>query len=254
MQTVTSADGTEIAYERHGEGPPLVLVHGGSGNRQSWNALVPHLSDGFTVVTMDRRGRGDSGDADAYDLDREVADVRAVVEAVDGDPTLFGHSFGGLCALEAARADTVDRVILYEPAILTGDHRTGADLADRMQDLVDAGERERAVELFFREAGGADDVEVLPVADAATIVETIVRENREVERYRLPADLTLPASTLLLTGEYGPDHLRDGVRTLRETLSDSWLVELDGVGHVGIFSDPEQVASEVRAFAAASSH
>jgi pimeloyl-ACP methyl ester carboxylesterase len=249
MQTVTSIDGTEIAYERHGndDGPPLVLVHGGSGSRHSWDALVPHLADEFAVVVPDRRGRGDSGDADDYGLDREVADVRAVLEDVRGTPTLFGHSFGGLCALEAAREATVERVVLYEPAILVGEHRRGADLAARMQELVDAGDREAAVELFFREATGTADVEQLPVAQAAAVVETVIRENRAIERYSLPDD-PLSVPTLLLTGEHGPAHLRDGVRALSETIGDSRLVELDGVGHLAVLSAPALVARELRTF------
>ena len=248
MQTVTSTDGTEIAYEQHGDGPPLVLVHGGSGSRHSWDALVPHLTDDFTVVVPDRRGRGDSGDADDYSLEREVADVRAVIEAIDGTPTLFGHSFGGLCALEAAQHGGIDRLVLYEPAVLTGSHRTASDLAARMQKLVDAGDRKAAAERFFREGSGVENLEQLPVAQAATIVETMIRENRAIEQYSLADDLSLPVPTLLLTGVHGPEHLRDGVQTLSETLEDSRLVELDDVGHLAVFSAPELVADELRAF------
>ena len=105
IQTVTSADGTSITFERHGRGPPLVLLHGSSGTRRSWDALRPHLTDSFTLYVPDRRGRGDSGDADAYALAREAADLRAIVERVDGEPTVFGHSFGGLITLAAGSTE-----------------------------------------------------------------------------------------------------------------------------------------------------
>lgn len=253
METVTSADETTIAYEREGRGTALVLVHGGSGTRRSWDALRPHLTDDFTVVVPDRRGRGDSGDADAYALEREAADVRAVVDAVDGDPTLFGHSFGGLVALEAAREASLDGLVLYEPAILTGDHRTDADLAARMGARLEDGDRRGAMALFFREAGGVADPQSLPFwPDEVNfhLAETVVRENRAIESYRLADDLPHDVPTLLLTGEYGPEHLRDATREVYGALEDSRLVELEGVGHDGISSAPERVANEVREFAA----
>jgi pimeloyl-ACP methyl ester carboxylesterase len=249
MQTVTSADGTDIAYEREGDGPPLVLVHGGSATRHSWDPLRPHLADDFALFVLDRRGRGASGDADDYGLDREVADVRAVLESIDGDPILFGHSFGGLVALEVARETPVERLVLYEPALLTGDHRQGADLAARMADRLETGNRRDAVELFFREAAGVESVEQIPISRAVGLTETIVRENRAVERYRLGDDLAVSAPTLLFTGEHGPEHLRDGVQALHEELPDSRLVELAEAGHVGIASAPERVTEESRAFA-----
>lgn len=78
MQTVTSADGTRIAYEQHGDGQPLVLLHGSSGTRRSWDAVVPRLADEFALVVPDRRGRGDSGDADEYSLDDRLPATRLV--------------------------------------------------------------------------------------------------------------------------------------------------------------------------------
>ncbi|PSP75652.1 alpha/beta hydrolase [Halobacteriales archaeon QS_1_68_20] len=257
MESVTSADGTEVAYELDGEGPPLVLVHGGSGTRRTWDVLRPHLAEAYTLVVPDRRGRGDSGDAEAYDLQREAADLRAVVEAVDGDPAVFGHPFGGpvtLAAAEDASSEwletAVDRLVLYEPALLVGDHRDGADLADRMAERLDAGERREAMALFFREAGGIERPEQLPIWPDEVhfhLAETIVRENRAVERYRLD-DPGIDVPTLLLTGVHGPAHLRDGVFALDEALDDSTLVELDGGGHTGFQHEPGAVADEIRAF------
>jgi len=253
MFTVESADGTEIACERTGDGQPLVLVHGGSGTHHSWDALVPLLTEAFTVVAPDRRGRGESGDSDAYSLDREVADVRAVVEAVEGEPILFGHSFGGLVSLEVASDGGLAGTILYEPAILVGEHR-GDDLAARMDAHLDEGERREAMAAFFRDSGEVDDPERLPFWPEGVnfhLAETVVRENYAVEDYRLADDLTLPQRTLLLTGERGPTHLRDAVWELDDRLPEAETVEMEGVGHTAIFSDPSQVATEVRRFAAA---
>lgn len=250
METLTSPDGTEIAYERRGDGPPLILLHGGSGSRESWETLRPHLVEDFTLIIPDRRGRSESGDGQRYGLDREVEDLRALVDAVDGDPVVFGHSFGGLVALAAADEMDIDGLVLYEPALLVGEHR-GDDLADRMQARLDAGERRSAMRLFLEEAGGVPDVAALPWwPDEANLsrVETVIRENRAVEVFRLPDELDVDVPALLLTGERGPEHLRDGVFALRDRLPGSRFVELDGVGHVATESAPERVADAVRSF------
>lgn len=249
MESVTSRDGTGIAFERSGEGQPLVLVHGGTGDRHSWETFRPHLESHFEVVALDRRGRGDSGDTEEYGLDREVADVRAVVEYLEDEPVLFGHSFGGLVALEAARELDLDGLVLYEPAILTGAHREEADLADRMQELVDEGKRREAATLFFREAGGVEDPEGLPVDRAARLVETVIRENRAIEEYRLDEEPSVDVPSLLVTGEYGPTHLRDATRAVHDRLPGSELLELPGVGHVAIESAPDHLAEAVHTFA-----
>lgn len=250
METVTSTDGTRIAYESFGDGPPLVLLHGGSATRHSWNALRPHLAEDFTLVVPDRRGRGESGDSDEYDLDREVADLRAVADDVDGDVSVFGHSFGGLVALAAADEMAIDRLVLYEPSILVGDHRDD-DLAARMRERVASGDREAAMKLFYREGAGIPDPEQLPIWPEQVdfdLVDTVIRENEAVEGYELPTEIGVDSPTLLLTGERGPPHLRDAVRALDDAIPRSRLVEIDDGGHVGIQSAPDRVAAEVRPF------
>jgi len=250
MQTVTSTDGTSIAYERHGDGPPLVLLHGSSGTHHAWDAVVPHLADDFTVVVPDRRGRGESGDAAEYSLEREIADLGAVLDAVGDDATVFGHSFGGLVALAAAEEMSFKRLVLYEPAVLVGDYR-GDDLAARMRQRLDAGERVTAMKLFFQEAGGVPAPEQLPIwPDEVNfdLAETVVRESEVVESFTLPAATDVDCPTLLLTGEHGPEHLRAAVHTLAERLPRHTLVEFDGIGHVGPQSAPEAVAEAVRSF------
>ncbi|NHN46637.1 alpha/beta hydrolase [Halostella sp. JP-L12] len=258
MQTVASADGTRIAYERRGDGPPLVLLHGGSSSSY-WDPVVPRFADDYTVVVPDRRGRGNSDHPDdpaAYGLDREVDDVHAVVEAVDGDPVLFGHSFGGLQAIEAARDAPVEAVVAYEPAVIVGEYRERADLADRMRARLDEGERREAMKLHLGEVihgGEMDDLDAWLAEwpawpDCVERVEKALYMNRAVEEYRLPDELDVDAPALLLTGSEGPSHLRDSVRAVREALPDSRLVEFDGVSHIGPVEAPDRVVPEVQSF------
>src|SRR5262245_15334434 len=103
MDHVTSRDGTPIGYERSGQGPPLILVHGTTADHSRWAPVLPALSERFTVSAVDRRGRGASGDAPIYAIEREFEDVAALVDAVGGPVYLLGHSYGALCALEGAR-------------------------------------------------------------------------------------------------------------------------------------------------------
>ncbi len=112
---VPSADGTPIAAWKSGSGPTLVVVGGASADHTAWDSVVPLLSDAFTVYAMDRRGRGASGDGPSYAIEREFEDVAALVDAFPGPVHLYGHSFGGICAVEGAfRARNVASLILYE--------------------------------------------------------------------------------------------------------------------------------------------
>ena len=99
---VTSKDGTPLAYWRCGEGPPLVLVHGTAADHSRWGPVLPAFEERFTVYAVDRRGRGGSGDSDEYAVEREFEDVAAVVDSLGEPVNLLGHSYGALCALEAA--------------------------------------------------------------------------------------------------------------------------------------------------------
>src|SRR3970040_231447 len=102
MLKFTSKDGTPIACEKTGSGPPLVLVHGTTANHTRWAPVLPALSKRFSVYACDRRGRGASGDASPYALEREFEDVAAVVDGIGGPVDLLGHSYGAICSLEAA--------------------------------------------------------------------------------------------------------------------------------------------------------
>lgn len=134
MDTVTSADGTTIAYDRSGTGPALVVVAGAFCDRHAFDELGGLLGTDFTVYRYDRRARGDSGDTPPVDTGREIEDLAAVITAAGGSARVFGHSSGGALALEAAMAGSaVTALAVYEPPyVVDGDRapndRLGADI------------------------------------------------------------------------------------------------------------------------------
>jgi pimeloyl-ACP methyl ester carboxylesterase len=158
MNSVTSKDGTSIAYERLGSGPPVILVDGAFCNRSfgPMRALAGRLAPQFTVVYYDRRGRGDSGDAPAYAVDREVEDLAALVEAVGGDPCIYGTSSGAVLAARAVAAGVKARKLaVYEPPLaLDGTHHPDPpDFVERIATMLRADRRGDAVKLFMKVVG-----------------------------------------------------------------------------------------------------
>lgn len=154
VETARSADGTKIAYERTGDGPVLILAGGALNNRHSADALVPLLAGKFSVITFDRRGRGDSTDTPPYSPAREVEDLKALIDAVGGSAMIFGHSSGAVLSLEAA-ADgaAITRLAVNEPPYLTGNAETGSATLREIEAALGAGDRGTAVEVFIRRTG-----------------------------------------------------------------------------------------------------
>jgi pimeloyl-ACP methyl ester carboxylesterase len=258
VEKVSSADGTSIAYRRSGTGAPLVLVHGTGGTYSRWAPIVPALEKHYTVYAVDRRGRGESGDPSAYNMEREFEDVAAVVDAIGEPVNLFGHSFGGICSLEAAKlTQHVHRLVLYEPPIPVGSVQIYPEgVIDRLQALLDAGDRERVLTTFMGEV-----VRMLPQeislsksmaawpARVAT-AHTLPRELRAHEGYRFEPEgfKTLTIPTLLLVGGDSPQFFRAAIETLHQTLPDSRVAILPGQQHIAMETAPDLLVQEVLAF------
>ena len=160
MDIVTSSDGTRIAYDRTGTGPAVILVGGAFSYRSFPKTLqlAKLLASRFTVINYDRRGRGDSGDAERYAVDRELDDLAALIHAAGGSASLWGWSSGAVLALRAAaRGLPIDRLALYEPPFIVADtHATPpGDFAERLEGHVSAGDRSAAVKLYMTEGMGA---------------------------------------------------------------------------------------------------
>lgn len=260
MQVSHSADGIEVTYERRGDGQPLILLHGRMAPQEYWDAVVPHLED-FSAVLPQRPGFGTCLDdpettSAAEVLDRETAYTRTLVDAVDGDPILFGHSFGALTALATATDEEVKAVLAYEPAILPDGFRKQADLANRMERLIEGGQRREAVKRYVETVlhpDGIDDLDAWLAAwpawpECVDLAEEVVRMNCAFERYELPARLDVDAPVLVMSGTDGPDFLRKSARDVHEALPHSRFVEFDGVSHSGPGEAPALISAEVTAF------
>lgn len=249
MPTVASADGTTIAYDRQGEGPPVVLVDGALCYRESGpnGALAAELAGRFTVVTYDRRGRGASGDTAPYAVEREVEDLAALIDAVGGEAHLYGISSGGALALEAAsRGLPVTRLAVYEAPFVVDDSRPPLpdDYAQRQGQLALQDRRADAVRLFMREGVG------LPAAVVAmmrlmpgwsklkgvahtlpydTALTADLQRGAPLPRDRWDA-LTVPIA--VVCGSKSPAWMQTGMRELADVLPTATHHTLDGQTHI----------------------
>jgi pimeloyl-ACP methyl ester carboxylesterase len=255
--SVRSTDGTAIAWEQTGDGPPLVLVHGTTADRTRWAGVVGPLAERFTVYAVDRRGRGLSGDGDAYAIEREFEDIAAVVDAIEGPVNLLGHSYGALCSLEAAtRTSNIGKLVLYEPPIPVGVQIVPDEVLARIDALVEADERDTALRTFFTEVVQMTVAELEMVSSLPSwrarvaAAHTLARETR-VERDWRPnhghfEKISVP--TLLLEGSESPPFLHEAIRLLEKTIPGVRTVVFEGQAHVAMDSAPELFVREVVSF------
>ncbi|MEX0762108.1 MAG: alpha/beta hydrolase [Dehalococcoidia bacterium] len=250
-----SRDGTPIACRCSGTGPPLVLVHGMAGASTRWAPILPGLEEYFTVYAMDRRGRGESGDGDGYAMEREFEDVAAVVDGIGEPVNLLGHSSGGLFSLEAALlTQNIRKLVLYEPLEVGATLPEGG--VDRLQALLDAGDREEVLTTFMREFVNIppQEIELIKSTPAwparMAAAHTLPRELRAEERYEFDAQRFegLHVPTLLLTGGDSPQFFKGGVEVVDAALPNSWIVVLPGQRHNADQTAPDLFVREVLAF------
>jgi alpha-beta hydrolase superfamily lysophospholipase len=242
VERAISKDGTVIAFDRLGDGPPVVLVSGGSVDRSSNAPLAALLASHFTVINYDRRGRGPSGDTPPYAVEREVEDIAAVIAAAGGSAGLYGTSSGAALALEAAAAGlAITKLALWEPPyIVDGSRpRPPADTATTYRELVAAGRRGDAVEFFMTKVVG------LPPEFAAfartqpwwpsqeALAHTLAYDATIMGDYSLPvrraAAVTMP--TLVMVGGASPAWMRGTSDLLAGIVPHAQQRILDGQEH-----------------------
>ena len=255
ISTVASVDGTPIAIECAGAGPSLLIVHGGTGDRTRWTPLFPLFASKFRVCAMDRRAHGASGDTPPYSLQKEVDDVVAVVGAQPGPVFVLGHSFGAVCAFEAAfHTAKIAGLALYEPPVRVADHSV---ILARMEAMMRSGDREGALVTFMSEIVliSTDEVAAMKArpswAGLLATIETSVRQDRALSRYQFdPARArTMTIPTLLMAGsKTASPELKRSIDSLRQTLPHSTLRIFEGQEHNAMDTIPQEFAATVSSF------
>lgn len=162
MQIVISKDGTKIAYEKVGNGPPVILIEGATATRSSSEELASLLSSNFTVYAYDRRGRGDSTDTQPSSVEKEVEDIEALIDAAGGSAYLYGISSGGALALEATilLKDKVKKLAVYEIPYDSSEAGIKAwhEYRTKLSEFIAADRRGDAAALFMKFVGVPDEI------------------------------------------------------------------------------------------------
>jgi pimeloyl-ACP methyl ester carboxylesterase len=260
--SVASRDGTQIAYWTSGSGPPLVLVHGAPADHTRWRPLLPYLEPYVTIHALDRRGRGASGDAPEYRLEREYEDVAAVVDAVAaaGQPVdVYGHSHGGIVAFGAAAlTPNVRKLALYEgwPVPDPSIYALPAGVVPRMNKLLAKRDRDGVVEALFRSVEEISDADMATlrsapswpgrVAAARTVPREILGESQARLKPEQAAKINMPV--LLLTGEESTDPSKSKVGAVAAALPDAQRLVMARQQHIADILDPATFAKNLLGF------
>jgi pimeloyl-ACP methyl ester carboxylesterase len=263
--SVTSRDGTRIAYDRSGDGPPLILVASALSDRSDTRRLAARLASSFSVLNYDRRGRGQSDDTPPYAVHREIEDLDALIEVVGGRAAVFGSSSGAVLALDAANAlpAKVSGLVLYEPPLIVDESTPPVTAAfrDHLDRLVATGRHGDVVKAFMRTIGvpaiGVALMRLMPGWSAmCRMAPTLAYDleiTRDVQAGR-PLDparwngVTAPA--LVLTGAKSPAWFRTGADALAAVLARAEHHVLDGQHHGSVAMGSAVVAGEVERFLA----
>jgi len=226
-ETVTSEDGTVIAFERVGTGPALILVDGAGHYRElsSFGGLIGLLATDFTVYHYDRRGRGGSTDTPPYAVEREIDDLAAIIDRAGESAFLYTSSSGGLLALHAAAGGLpIRRMALFEPPIeLAEDRSAQAAFTKGLTELLATRHPADAVEYFLTGIGVPDEI-VAGMRNTQSwlameaVAHTLVYDSllSEATSFELLASVTVP--TLVLDSEGSSDELTGMAATIAKTL------------------------------------
>ncbi|MEU4566289.1 alpha/beta hydrolase [Micromonospora sp. NPDC023956] len=255
VRRVRSADGTPIAYESAGDGPPIILVGGAFNDRTTARPLAAALAPHFTAYAYDRRGRGDSGDTAPYSVDREVDDLAALTGAAGGSAYVYGLSSGAiLAARAAARGLAVTGLALFEPPFaVDGQAGSRPAIAAALAELVAAGRRAEAVELFLTSAVGLPGEAVAGMRHDPSwpslerMAHTLVYDTTITADGALPRDelAAITAPTLLVDSTASPEWLRQATERTAEAVPGARRLSMAGGYHQ---VPPADLADELRRF------
>ena len=250
MNKVTSKDGTPIVFDiTGGAGPTVILVDGAGGNRAFGPnvTLAPLLAEKYTVITYDRRGRGESGDTQPYDVSREIEDIEALIHHTGESAYLYGISSGGALALEAAnRLPAIKKLAIFEAPFIVDNSRAPVptDYLTKLTKLVESGQRGAAIKLFMKTGVGLPAIlvammQIMPGwTKMKSIAHTLINDTTfMVDLQRgdpLPAErwssVTMP--TLIIDGGKSPLWVRNAAKSLANILPNAEYTTLQGQTHI----------------------
>jgi pimeloyl-ACP methyl ester carboxylesterase len=258
MSHVVSNDGTSIAYETSGSDSTVILVDGAMGyrNHNGTRPLAAVLAHDCTVVSYDRRGRGESADTQPYAVEREIDDIDRLIEEIGGPACIYGFSSGAVLALRAGSALGPARVaalVLHEPSI-DPDPGSAAEIdrdAETLANLVAEGRRGDAVSFFLSDMIPPQVLEQLRQAPdwepKERVAHTLVYDYAVMGGNTLLASTAATAtmSSLVLVGSESEAFKREGAWALAEAMPRATLRVLDG--EMTLVA-PEVLAPVVREF------
>ncbi len=241
METLTSADGTTIAFDQIGAGPPLVLVSGAACDRAVDAGIADGLAAHFTVLNYDRRGRGDSTDSLPYAVEREIEDLEILLAAAGGSAVVVGLSSGAVLAAHGAAAGLpIGRLVMWEPPFRldAAAQRAAREYAEGTRALLAEGRRGDALELFMTVVG-------LPAEAIAgmrgspywalgeRLAPTLAYDAEVVGDGRIPAErlAAITISAAVFTGGASPDWFRAAGRAAADAIPGATYAELPGQTH-----------------------
>ncbi|HEX3961244.1 MAG TPA: alpha/beta fold hydrolase [Trebonia sp.] len=241
MRKVISQDGTKIAYEKEGDGPPIVLVNGAFRDHTIFDALVPELAPHCTTYVYDRRGRGESGDSPVYAVAREIEDLEAVIEEAGGQAVVFAGSCGANLALEAALAGApITKLALHEPFYrVEGYPKPPGDFLDKLRALLADGKRGEAADYFLSDLMGLPPQVIMewrkgPLwATNEANAHTLPYDTAICGDFNVPVErvATLRTPALVVNSEGTGDWLRAAARVTAAALANGWGMQLPGSWH-----------------------
>jgi pimeloyl-ACP methyl ester carboxylesterase len=248
METLTSSDGTQIAFDRLGDGPPVIVVGGQLCDRALTRPTAEELAKRFTVFNYDRRGRGDSGDTAPYALEREVEDIGALIAEARGKASVYAHSSGAALALHATAGGLpISKLVLHEPPYNPeGDEyrqRATHKEAEHIMTLLAEDRRDDALQYFWRSIGMpqemVDEMRQTPRwAELEAMAPTMAYDSEvmgDISRGgAVPTDLAgrVRCETLVLVGGASPEWMIDVARQVAGAMPNGRYRVLEGQEHV----------------------
>lgn len=274
---VDSKDGTGIGYRKMGNGPGIILLHGGANSSQHFMELGNCLSKDFTVYLPDRRGRGLSGGfGENYGMEREMEDLDVLIKKT-GAKNIFGLSSGALIALEAALNLPITKAALYEPPLDIDNNVLGImSFMKRFDDEIADGKIAAGTATMIKEFGSQFGLPKLITGIPHFLLELIFKiyfktervkedevsfkvliptfhydyelvkeESGQIEKFR-----NLKAEVLLIGGSESPEFLKKTINKLQNTIPNVRKVEIKGLSHTGPLGtgNPELVAKKLKDF------